>query len=127
MRTIASLVAVPKAAGFPFLVTTRPFHSQTERGSVNCSRFAIPMNVLVTCFLISFVVAFGSVSCSTASNSKPNIVFIYADDLGYGDLSCYGATRVQTPSIDRLAREGLEVKELQTLLADEKAKGFPAP
>lgn len=39
--------------------------------------------------------------------SKPNIVFIYADDLGWGDLSCYGMARLQTPNIDRLAREGL--------------------
>ncbi len=39
--------------------------------------------------------------------SKPNIVFIYADDLGYGDLSCYGMTRTQTPNVDGLAREGL--------------------
>ncbi|MEA3213677.1 MAG: hypothetical protein QOE70_6734 [Chthoniobacter sp.] len=38
--------------------------------------------------------------------AKPNIVFILADDLGYGDLGCYGATRVKTPNIDRLAREG---------------------
>ena len=37
----------------------------------------------------------------------PNIVLIYADDLGYGDVGCYGATRVRTPNIDRLAREGL--------------------
>ncbi len=37
---------------------------------------------------------------------KPNIVLIFADDLGYGDLSCYGATKVQTPSIDKLAAEG---------------------
>ena len=36
-----------------------------------------------------------------------NIVIIYADDLGYGDVSCYGAKRVTTPNIDRLAREGL--------------------
>lgn len=43
----------------------------------------------------------------SAAATKPNIVLIYADDLGYGDLSCYGATRVQTPNIDRLAREGL--------------------
>lgn len=39
--------------------------------------------------------------------APPNIVLIYADDLGYGDVSCYGATAVQTPHIDRLAREGL--------------------
>jgi arylsulfatase A-like enzyme len=37
---------------------------------------------------------------------KPNIVFILADDLGYGDLSCYGATKVRTPNLDRLAKEG---------------------
>jgi arylsulfatase A-like enzyme len=39
--------------------------------------------------------------------AKPNIVFILADDLGYGDLGCYGATKVRTPNIDRLAREGM--------------------
>lgn len=38
---------------------------------------------------------------------KPNIVIIYADDLGYGDISCYGATRLNTPNIDRLASQGL--------------------
>jgi arylsulfatase A-like enzyme len=38
---------------------------------------------------------------------RPNVVFIYVDDLGYGDVGCYGATHVRTPNIDRLAREGL--------------------
>ena len=38
---------------------------------------------------------------------KPNVVFILADDLGYGDLGCYGQTRVKTPAIDRLAAEGM--------------------
>jgi len=38
---------------------------------------------------------------------KPNIIIIYADDLGYGDVSCYGATRLKTPNIDRLAKQGL--------------------
>ena len=37
---------------------------------------------------------------------KPNIVLILADDIGYGDLSCYGAKLVQTPNLDRLAKEG---------------------
>ncbi len=38
---------------------------------------------------------------------KPNIVFILADDLGYGDLSCYGQEKFETPHIDRLAQEGM--------------------
>jgi arylsulfatase A-like enzyme len=38
---------------------------------------------------------------------KPNIIFILADDLGYGDLSCQGQTKFQTPNIDRLAAEGM--------------------
>lgn len=40
-------------------------------------------------------------------DKKPNIVVIMADDLGYGDLSCYEATEIRTPGIDRLAAEGL--------------------
>ncbi|WP_157208951.1 sulfatase family protein [Mariniflexile maritimum] len=39
--------------------------------------------------------------------TKPNVVIIYLDDLGYGDLSCYGATELQTPNIDKLANEGV--------------------
>jgi len=38
---------------------------------------------------------------------KPNIIIILADDLGYGDLSCYGATSLKTPNIDRLSNQGL--------------------
>ncbi len=43
---------------------------------------------------------------SAESTARPNIVVIMADDMGYGDLSCYGASRVKTPNIDRLAAEG---------------------
>lgn len=39
--------------------------------------------------------------------THPNVVLIYADDLGYGDLSCYGATQIQTPNIDSLSRDGI--------------------
>jgi arylsulfatase A-like enzyme len=41
-----------------------------------------------------------------AQQTHPNIVFIYTDDVGYGDISCYGATKVKTPHIDRLAAAG---------------------
>jgi len=42
----------------------------------------------------------------TATPERPNVVFILADDMGYGDLSCYGSEHVQTPNIDRLAATG---------------------
>ena len=41
-----------------------------------------------------------------SAQGRPNIIVILADDIGYGDLSCYGAKMVQTPNLDRLAREG---------------------
>jgi len=45
----------------------------------------------------------------------PNIIFILADDLGYGDLSCYGHPYAQTPNIDQLARTGLQLKRCYAL------------
>lgn len=42
-----------------------------------------------------------------ANPQTPNVIFIYADDLGYGDLECYGATRVQTPNVNKLAKNGI--------------------
>lgn len=44
---------------------------------------------------------------TVSGKELPNVIFIYADDLGYGDLECYGATRVQTPNVNRLANEGI--------------------
>ncbi|MGF6929433.1 arylsulfatase A-like enzyme [Chitinophaga sp. W2I13] len=49
----------------------------------------------------------GLLSLTVSAQQKPNIVIIYADDLGYGDVSCYGMKRIQTPHIDRLAQQGV--------------------
>ena len=49
-------------------------------------------------------------SCSysgVSDQTKPNIVFIYADDWGYGDLSCHGSTFCKTPNLDKMADEGI--------------------
>jgi arylsulfatase A-like enzyme len=52
--------------------------------------------------LLNLVVAFSS----AAATERPNIVFILTDDMGYGDVACYGGKFVPTPNIDQLAKEG---------------------
>ncbi|WP_167617187.1 arylsulfatase [Maribellus sediminis] len=63
--------------------------------------------------LLIYLLSFLLISCNSSSKQekaetqKPNIVYILADDLGYGDLSCYGQTHFSTPNIDKLASEGM--------------------
>lgn len=45
------------------------------------------------------------------SSKKPNIIFIFADDWGYGDLSCHGSDFVKTPNLDRMAKEGIDFQQ----------------
>ena len=49
-----------------------------------------------------------------ASGSKPNIIFILADDLGIGDVSCYGSDNNKTPIIDNLAKSGMQFQHAYT-------------
>jgi arylsulfatase A-like enzyme len=59
--------------------------------------------IRLSAFLLAAVV-----SCAHAATpAKPNVIFILADDLGIGDLGCYGQQRIRTPNIDRLAGEGM--------------------
>lgn len=47
-------------------------------------------------------------SKDTQDSKKPNVIYLISDDLGIGDLSCYGATKISTPNLDRLAGQGLQ-------------------
>ena len=58
-------------------------------------------------FLALGMAALPMLSCSKAQDATPNIIFILADDLGYGDLGCYGQERFCTPEIDSLAAQGM--------------------
>ena len=51
----------------------------------------------------------------TTPDTPPNIVFVFADDMGYGDLGCYGATDIKTPNIDQIAENGIKFSEFYSV------------
>src|SRR5687768_8797797 len=59
-----------------------------------------------------------SVSVASAADSRPpNFVIVFADDLGYGDLGCFGSKRTETPHLDRMAQEGTRFTDFHTAAA----------
>ncbi|WP_372743964.1 sulfatase [Lutibacter sp.] len=72
--------------------------------------------------LVLIVMVFCSTSCTekktktinNSEKSQPNIILIMADDLGYGELSCYGSTKISTPNIDQLAAEGVKLTDFHS-------------
>jgi arylsulfatase A len=77
------------------------------------------MKSIPNCFIkyipISFFVSFILWGCEPEPNAlKPNIVLILADDLGYGGLGCYGNTKINTPNIDDLARNGIRFTDFHS-------------
>ena len=52
-----------------------------------------------------------------SQSAPPNVVMILADDLGYGDLGCYGAKNVETPHVDRLAGQGIRFMQAHAVAA----------
>ncbi len=65
------------------------------------------MKISKLTFLLYLSLSFSMLGCSEKEKSKPNILFILADDLGYHDLSVMGSNYYETPNIDRIAREGM--------------------
>jgi len=69
-------------------------------------RKSSPATVAAICLAaVSAIVV--SPAASAEASKKPNLIYIMADDLGYGDLGCYGQKRIKTPSIDKMAAEGI--------------------
>ena len=69
------------------------------------------MKLLLSTLMLILVV----VDQAHAAETRPNIVFIYADDWGWGDLSCHGHPWLKTPNLDRLASEGVDFRQFNVL------------
>lgn len=68
--------------------------------------------LLILCVFLPVVSACSEPAASAPpeeTKGPPNLIFIMVDDLGYGDLSCYGSTRIHTPNLDHMATEGLKM------------------
>lgn len=78
-------------------------------------------HLLLGCGLGSTLLVGGCAATGKADNAglpqKPNVIFIVADDLGYGDLSCYGAKAISTPHVDSLAAGGLRFTDAHAVAA----------
>ena len=74
--------------------------------------------VTVALLRFAYMVALPVIAKEPAVSARPNIISIMADDLGYGDLSCYGATKIQTPNVDRLAAEGVRFADAHSPSSD---------
>lgn len=71
------------------------------------------MKTLKSLSVLTAAVLSNSLSLNAASDAanKPNFVIIFCDDMGYGDLSCYGNPTIRTPNIDRMACEGMKLTQ----------------
>ncbi len=66
-------------------------------------------SAVLSCLCIALLCAAVADAQTRTATRQPNIVFIYADDMGYGDVGCFGAKAIRTPNLDRMAAEGLKL------------------
>src|SRR3954469_9026719 len=67
----------------------------------------VAKSYLIIVFSSVFSSGYGQQKKAVKATGKPNVIYILADDMGYGELGCYGQEKIQTPNLDQLASEGM--------------------
>jgi hypothetical protein len=110
-RRLMNSVQADRELTIPKAGTAMFFRSHLGGYSSTANLLGYLLRRITTFVLATVTVAFsidaGKHLLYADSRSVPNIIFILADDLGYGDLGCYGQTKIRTPNIDRIAAEGM--------------------
>jgi len=95
----------------PAVVAGSPVHPQLDCKPRFTMQLLIRLCLLTT---LALTLLSGSVVCADKVNSerkRPNVILIMVDDLGYGDLSCYGSRKIRTPVLDTMASEGVRLTD----------------
>ena len=82
--------------------------------AVSCMNSGLHAALWSAIFLFCAVTASAAKPHSDGTARYPNVIFMLTDDLGYSDIGCYGARKVKTPHIDRLAAEGIRFTDFHT-------------
>ncbi len=84
--------------------------SHFRRGFRHCLQHRLTLLFIAACTVL-FAQTLDTLPVKAESSDHPNIVFILADDLGYGELGCYGQEKIKTPHLDRLASQGMRMMQ----------------
>jgi arylsulfatase A len=101
---------VGQASHLPFESTQFKVQSSEVRGQEE--RPVQPIRIVMWTVCLLFISASAPLrEHSCRADDRPNVVVIFADDLGYGDLGCYGHPTIRTPHLDQMAREGMRLTQ----------------
>src|SRR6187431_1761812 len=95
--------------------------------SKNNMNLAKNLILSAVCTVLAAGTGQSAVAADSGTPTRPNIIVVLVDDMGWGDFSCFGNKEVETPNIDRLAAEGLRSNSFTSMLRSAHRRELPFP